>query len=205
MYLYDSILVHMIRKATVTDINFIFEIYSSYCIDEKRVDHADYQYEIQKTGFLLGLNNKKTIKDLIKTADLFLVDDYNTKIRGYVIFNKEKDFKDDNFKIWLDISSKKRYYNDPSAISIYEIAINKEYKAKGVASELLIRSEQILKKKGIKIIYSIVTIAPLTNCPSLLFHHKNGFRRVAMGIPRTLFKLKNYSSILFEKPVGLRI
>jgi len=189
----------MIRKVTLKDLNSIFDIYSSYCIDRKRVEDTIYQYGIQESGFFLGLDKKETIRDLIHSANLFLVDEYNGEIRGYIVFSKEADFKDDNYKIWIDTASKNNYYNNPYAISVYRIAICKEYKAKGVASELQKKSEQILEKEGIKIIFSTVTVAPLTNCPSLLFHHRNGFRRVAIGLPRTLFSLKNYSSILFKK------
>ena len=189
----------MIRKVKSSDLDRIFAIYSSYCIDRSRLNDYKYQFDLQKNGFLLGLDTKSTIKKLIESSELFLVDEDNKDIRGYIIFNKDKDYLDDRYKIWLNTSMREKYYLGDKTISVYEVAVAENHHGKGVAAVLLNKSEKILTEKGIKELFSIVTIAPITNCPSLLFHHRNGFNRIAVGKPRTLFNLKDYSSILFGK------
>jgi ribosomal protein S18 acetylase RimI-like enzyme len=189
----------MIRKARPEDLENIFAIYQKVALDRTKLQDLNYQAKIQKEGFLLGLDNKEIYGSLIKEAHSFLVAEENGEITGYIIADHREKYYDDEYKTWFDPEAKNLYYNDPCSMSIAAIAVSPGCSQRGIATALLKELENKLKSENFKYLYSIATLAPVTNSPSIIFHTKNGFKRIAMGKPRTLFNLDSYSGVLFYK------
>jgi N-acetylglutamate synthase-like GNAT family acetyltransferase len=189
----------LIRSAQIDDLSKIFEIYTSSTLKRDLLYDRGYRYRIQKSGFLLGLDTKESLGLLIDDAHFFLVAEDENEIQGYLIADHNDKFIDDEYKTWFDPEIKELYYNSNNVMSVHTLAVHPSYKGKGVASHLISNLVLKLKEEGIKYLFSIVTLGPLTNCASLLFHTKRGLKRLAMGSPRTLFDLENYSSVLMYK------
>ena len=145
----------MIRKVKSSDLDSILAIYSFFCINRKKLRDYNYQFNLQKNGFLLGLDTRTTFKKLIGESELFLVDENRGEINGYIAFSSDKEFRDDRYKIWLNIDMKEKYYLSDNTISIYEIAVAHKCHGKSVASALLKKSEKILAEKGFKELFSV--------------------------------------------------
>ena len=85
-------------------------------------------------------------------------------------------------------------------MTIASITVDPGYSGRQFAGKMLGYLEEKLIKESYERLFSIVTVAPLTNCPSIIWHAKNGFKRLAMGRPREkLFDLEWYSGILLYK------
>src|SRR3990170_4403071 len=191
----------MIRSATPDDLGSIVKIYNKVRLDRKKLGNIRYETELQKNGFLLGIDTPEKILEEIKETYDFLVEEKNGKISGYLVANHRdhQKFYDDEYKTWFDLELKDFYYNNPKGMTIATLAVDPSFTGKGVATKLLKFLEENLKKEDFKYLFSIVTLAPITNCPTIIWHTKNGFRRFAMGRPRRLFDLDNYSGVLFYK------
>ncbi|MDQ3099300.1 MAG: GNAT family N-acetyltransferase [bacterium] len=192
----------MIRNTTINDLESLDTIKNKVKLDPARLDDCEYQYTIQKTGFLLGSDEIYDAKALLNKAEEFLVLEEGNKIKGFISCDHEDKYLDDEYKTWFSEDAKSIYYSDPKATSIYAVAVDLECAQSGVASSLLGALEQRLMQKGFRYLFSIVTMSPVTNCPSLLFHSRNNFKRVAMGRPRELFGLKNFASVLLMKELA---
>lgn len=188
-----------IRPAKSTDIEAIYTIYEKVSLDRSQLGNVAYETEIQKKGFLLGLENKSHYEKWLQEAYLFLVVEEDGKIIGYIVGDHREKYYDDEYKTWFDEKLKDLYYHSPHAMTVSCIALDPEYSKKGIASGLLTALEEKLRAEKYKYLFSIITMAPVTNCPSLLFHTKKEFRRIAMGRPRRLFELDNYVGILLCK------
>jgi GNAT superfamily N-acetyltransferase len=190
-----------IRKATLGDLDSLNTIHASVILDRSQLKDVAYQADIQNKGFLLGTDDPHDIAEEISNAHQFLVAEEENKLLGYAIADhrEEEQYYDDEYKTWFDLSLKELYYNSPKAMSLSTIATDPSIIKKGVATSLLKSLEEQLLGEEFTHLFSIVSIAPLTNCPSLLWHTRNGFQRLAMGKPRRLFELDNYSAILFYK------
>lgn len=189
----------MIRAAQLSDLSQIWHIYQSVTLDRSRMDDPAYQYQLQKNGFLLGQDTRVDLQRLIIEADLFLVSVDGDQLNGYIIADKSDTFQDDEYKTWFDETVKDIYFNSPSIMCIHTLAVNPDSNHTGVASQLLAEFEQQLKLKGITHLFSIITLGPLTNCASLLFHTKRGSKRLAVSRPRRMFELDHYASVLLYK------
>lgn len=190
----------MIRKATVADLEAIYQLYIKYKLNISRINDTKYAAKAQHDGFLIALEDKKDLKKRIQENFLFNVFDENGKIIGFINVNKEIYFPEeaDNI-IWFNKIVKEHYFHNDKSIVLHDIVVDDAYKGKGVAKQLLEDSQQAIVKAHYTHLYSIVTIAPLTNCPSIIFHTKNRFERACVTMPIDLFGLKNLQSILFYK------
>ena len=192
----------MVRKATVGDLDEIFSIYNKVKLDRTRLGDSSYAASIQRNGFLLGLDDRGTLEKELSSAYEFLVAEQETKIVGYLIADhaKEQKFYDDEYKTWFDLQVKDFYYQSPKGMSIESVVIDPDYSRKGIADQLLQSLERKLRNEFFEKLFSIVTIAPVTNCPTIVWHTKNGFKRLAMGKPRErFFDLDWYSGVLLYK------
>lgn len=190
----------IIRKALQTDIEGIMRVYKKERLDRSQINQRDYLVDVQKRGFLLGLDSQEIYQRLINEAHLFLVAEADQKIIGYLIADHREKFYDDEYKTWFDLELKEIYYHHPRAMSISHLAVDYDYSRQGVATILFQKLIAVLKDEGFKHLFSIITLAPLTNCPTIVWHTKNGFRRIAMGRPREmLFDLKWYVGVLLYR------
>jgi N-acetylglutamate synthase-like GNAT family acetyltransferase len=189
----------MIRKATQKDLDSIYQLYLCIALDRSRLSDVAYQASIQNNGFLLGREDEKHFEKLIDESIQFLVSEDKNTINGYIVADHRDKYRDDKYKTWFDQTAKERYYSSPQSVSIESLGVKKENFRTGVATVLLRELEKQLKGKGYHYLYSIVTMTPFTNYPSVSFHSKNGFQRISVGRPRRLFDLDNYSSALYFK------
>jgi L-amino acid N-acyltransferase YncA len=192
----------MIRKAVPNDLEQIYRLYQNYSLDTTKVTDSNYAANVQRDGFLIALESKKDIADRIQNDFLFTVFEEDGKVAGFINVNKEIYFPEEaNNIIWFDKALKKQYFHDDTSIVLHQIIVDETYKGKGIGKKLLEESIQTLRTASYKDLFSIVTLGPVTNCASILFHTKNGFGRVCVTMPIDLFGLKNYQSLLFHKRI----
>lgn len=193
----------MIRKAKKHDINEIYSLYRDYSLNVEKIHEPEYATTVQQDGFLVALEDKNDIEKRIESNFLFHVYEENGKILGYININKEIYFPEDADNIiWFDKALKQMYFHSKTAIVLHEIIVARNQHEKGIATQLLEQSKQAVVDAGYTDIFSIVTLAPVTNCPSLIFHTKNVFERACVTMPIELFGMKNYMSVLFHLPIN---
>lgn len=188
----------MIRNATTEDVKSLFRLYKRVSLNKEKLSDPLYRASIQRSGFLLGGDTEEDMKRLIEQSVCFLVYEQRANILGFAIASTEKEYKDDQYKIWFDKNIKQIYYRNTS-VSLLSIAVDPEVSGKGVAGKLLYVLEQKLKLQEFCYLFPVIAISPITNCPSFVFHEKHGFERIATGIPRKLFGLCHYASVLLYK------
>jgi ribosomal protein S18 acetylase RimI-like enzyme len=149
--------------------------------------------------FDLGRLSQEDIKKLIDDAFLFLVLEENSQIKGYCIAVKEKEFHDTENKVWFDLRAKKLYYEDKGALTIEAIAVSPQFLHQGVGSALLSEVEKEMIINKMHYLFSIISISPIENKASVLFHEKHHFLKIAESKKKTLFEIENYSAALYFK------
>jgi len=151
--------------------------------------------KLEDAGFVIGeYTREEFLHDLNK---IFLVAEVKQRIAGYVILSDEKEFFDNDYKIWLDKKYKVEYFGKKSIeLKVINTGLNQ---GKGVGTALLYEAMKFAKKQNKLFLFSIVTTAPVINLPSIKFHLKHGFSVSAIRRPGNLFGLENYQCILFRK------
>lgn len=183
-----------IRKAAVQDERAVLALFSRFVCHS--FDQTD-KWKCQKQGFLLGeYTSDQFRKDV--TSNLFAVAELSGKIIGYIRIDNEHEYKDNETKVWFSSDCKKEYFEDHHA-EIGALAVDTTYKRTGIASALLGYVEEDLRMQNIERLFSIVALSPLTNLPSVAFHEKQGFERMAVSLPQTLFGFNHYQSVLYRK------
>jgi L-amino acid N-acyltransferase YncA len=190
----------MIRPATIKDFKAIEKIYQSHLLDQQKVAQPNYAAKMQKSGFLLDLSDATERQKRVETSQLFKVYEENGQVFGFIDINKEIYFPEeaDNI-VWFDQQRKQEYFHGKNSTVLHLIAVDQKATSKGIASQLLQGCLEDLKKQGMGYLFSLIVFGPVTNCPSLVFHHKHGFERVSVAQPIDLFGFKNYQSLLFVK------
>jgi ribosomal protein S18 acetylase RimI-like enzyme len=189
----------MIRTATLKDLDSIYQIFMSNAVDFSKIGDFSYITQLEKHGFVLGTEEKKDIEKYLKERKYFFVFEEEKEIIGYIFGTAEKEYKDDEYKFWMDDEAKDLYYSDPKSFAIDAIVINRQSHHKGVGSQLLQYFEEKVKNDGYQYLFSIARILPITNCASILFHGKNGFKKIAISSPRFMFGMENMASMLLFK------
>lgn len=191
---------NMIRRATLEDSQQIYQLFLENTLDLSQIDQFDYQETMQREGFVIGDETKADFEKLIQDKKYALVYEEN-EIQGFLLADHDTDYLDDDTKYWLDLEAKNIYYNNPQTCTVGLIVVGKNFQGKGIGSQLLEHLETKLRKDGIKHLFNMVRILPLTNCASILFHTKNKFRKIAIASPTTRHGLKNSASLLFYKQI----
>lgn len=192
----------MIRKATPGDIDQIWKLHEDYILDVNRALESDYSAQVQSRGFIAAEFSKEDVLTRIKKSHIFYVYEDGGKILGLIDINKEIYFPEeaDNI-IWLTLELKYKYFHGDKSITLHYIAVDAKAKGKNIARQLFSEASHQLSEEGYKDLFSIVTIGPLTNCPSIIWHAKQGFHRACVTMPIDLFGLKNYTSLLFHRSI----
>lgn len=188
-----------IRIAVPEDLPAIYSLYSRIALDHSRLGNVSYEETIQKQGFLMGIDTKEDITKTITDAHHFLLAYTNDQLVGYLVTDHKEKFYDDEYKTWFDPGLKDRYYHDPKSMSIQALVVEPTFGRQGIATRLLAEELFTLTSQGFTHLFSIITLAPITNCPTIAWHTKHGFKRMAMGRPRRLFDLDNYVGVLLYK------
>lgn len=187
----------MIRRATAQDYEAIKSLKQVLGIQREKLRDQQYKFLLQKKGFLLfpDLEKSDFERDLKK---FFLVYEINNVVAGYIVIGTEQEMKEESSAYWLNENFKSTYFAHPHA-DINVIVVSPDANHKGVGTALLKAVEQEIRKQNIPYLFSLVVLSPLTNVPSLLFHEKHGFDRIAITSYPELFGIKNYQSILYGK------
>jgi ribosomal protein S18 acetylase RimI-like enzyme len=188
----------MIRQAQIEDYEPIKKIKHSVGIDRSKLDNREYRVSLQKGGFLLFANLEKRDfeKDLRK---IFLVYEQEGEIIGYVRIDTEPEVEKDGDPIWFQQDLEPVYLSYPHA-NIGGIAVSPATKQKGIGTALLQEAiKRIKQREMVSYLFSAVVFSPITNLPSILFHEKSGFDRVAFVNFQNLYNLENYQCVLYGK------
>lgn len=193
----------MVREANTGDMAELQQLHNTVQLDISKLGDTEYETEVQKKGFLLGTDEAHDMAEELDKAYKFLKFVVDGKIVAYLIADHsvEQKYYDDEYKTWFDDDLKDFYYNNPKGMTIATIVVDPTLTGKGTATTLLERLEAILKIDKYEYLFSIVVVAPVTNCPSIVWHAKSGFKRLAMGKPRRLFELDNFASVLMYKKI----
>jgi GNAT superfamily N-acetyltransferase len=186
----------MIRQAQLEDYEDIEEIKNSLRLDIHNIKSPQYRYDIQRQGFLMP--GDFSLDNLAQEVNhLFLVYEENGKVLGYFHVNDER-MENDSGTHWYDPKLKKDYFSLPHAC-IGGLAVSPKNTRHLIATKLLEEGCKILKNQLYLNLFSFISVSPLMNIPSLLFHERMGFDRIMISDPESLFGLQNYQCFLYRK------
>ena len=117
------------------------------------------------------------------------------KVVGFLRVDEKQDYSQQTPLIWLEPTFKDTYFSMPHAV-IGGIGVLPEYTKHGFATQLFLETIKELTTKNIRSIFSLVTTSPVCNTPSLKFHEKNGFEKIAEREKGDTFDLHDYQSVL---------
>lgn len=193
----------MIRDAAATDLENIYRLYQSHFLDLSKLDNRPYTSEIQKTGFMLGLETVEDIKERIKKDHIFRVFEQAGDIFGFINVNQEIYFPEDATNaVWSNLKAKEEYFRSQNSITLHTIAVSKDHYHQRIATDLLNSCIVDLKAQGFTNLFSITMLGPVADNASIGFHTKVGFSKVCVTKPADLFGIKNYESVLFCKELA---
>lgn len=193
----------MIRKATLDDIDQIWKLHTDYIFDVNRVSESDYGTQVQSRGFIVADLTREDVLTRIQKSHIFNVYEEDGKVLGLIDINKEIYFPEEATNIvWLDSKLKEKYFRGDKSIALHYIAVDSCAKGKNIAKQLFGDALTQLAQKGYTDLFCIVTTGPLTNCPSIIWHTKQGFHRACVTLPIDLFGLKYYTSLLFHLSIA---
>lgn len=189
----------MVRQVLPSDYEAFLQIHKETNLSLENLKDPKYKFHIQKNGFLLPstLTKEHFEKDLGK---IHFVYEVNNRAVGFLRIDEEQEMDMSDEVSWLRPDLKDLYFSKPHA-DIGGLAVLPEFGKTGIATKLLIASIEKIKEKNIPYLFSFVVISPITNFPSMIWHEKNDFERVAVSNPHTLFDMKNYQSFLFGKKI----
>ena len=197
MTIFTRYTVDMVRHVTEKDYDTIQEIRHPYILDIDNLSDQEYRWKMQKSGFVGEFTPVEFKEDL---HHLFLVDEDKSGILGYLRIDSDREYKDNDKKVWFSEAFKQSYFEGNHA-EIGMIGTREDAKRIGVATGLLDFAMIELQKKKIPYLFSIVAISPLTNFPSMMIHEKWEFIRAAVSSPHHHFDMDNYQSILYAKTI----
>ena len=191
----------MIRKAIAHDYSALMHIKHTLGLEVSYLDDLDYKVKMQKAGFLLKTPSYTPEEFQIDLDKIFLVYEDNGKAVGFIRIDEIQEI-DRTAKAWWNMPEiQDAYFSLPHA-DIGGIAVLPEVANRGVATDLLNRAIDEIRNKNIPYLFSLVVVSPITNTPSILFHEKNGFQRLALVTEPDYFEYKQYQSIIYGKSLS---
>lgn len=187
----------MIRRAVIEDFAACSAITNELSLKPDQLNRYQYRVNIQKQGFLVPvpLIQEKFVERL---KNIFLVYEHQDKVVGFIRIDQEQQTGREDHVDWFQSRFKKIYYSEPHR-SIGKIAISFHSGHKGVGTKLLDEAIKKIRLSNASYLFSFVIFSPITNIPSIMFHEKNNFTRVAISISRRLYGMDNFRSILYTK------
>lgn len=186
-----------IRKATASDFEQIKHIKDELAINLSKLGDSAYHYTIQTRGFLIPGDYTKTDHS-VDIKKIFFVCEDDSKILGYLRVDEEHEMSDDSGTYWYKPEFNDIYFSSPHAC-VGGVGVLPEAEGKGIGTKLLQAAITEVKNKGISYLFSFITMGPVTNVPSMLFHEKNGFQRVMYSLPEDLFGMHDYQCYVYAK------
>lgn len=190
----------MTRQAISSDFADLKHIIDVSGMDVERLSDPAYRLDVQKKGFLIRseYTHERHAGDMKK---IYLVAEIEQKVVRFLRIDQEQEADASDEMFWYQPQLKEVYFSLPHA-DVGGLAVLPHVGRGGIATQMLHHAEQEVLKKGINYLFSFVVFSPVTNLPSLLFHEKYGFERVAVSLPHTLFGMQGYQSILYAKKLS---
>ncbi len=190
----------MIRNATRSDYFAIKHIKEVNGLIVEDLEDIDYKIRIQKSGFLLkGVYPKEQMeKDLQK---IYKVYEHNKEVVAFIRVDETQEMKRESNAFWFKPELKEAFFALPHA-DIGGLAVLPHTTNSGIATKLLEFVIPEIARKSIPYVFSFVVLSPVTNVPSMLFHEKNGFERIAVNTVPKLFGMKMFQSILYGRKIS---
>jgi ribosomal protein S18 acetylase RimI-like enzyme len=186
----------MIRKAQTADFDSVTRIRQSLALDLHKLGDTDYKVQIQRSGFLLPLG--LTIEEFLEDIEKYIVYVHDEEVVGYLRVDEEQEIGPDNEVIWFRPDLKDLYFSKPHA-DIGGVGVLPEASQHGLATKMLHEVEKQVHERGVAYLFSFVVLSPVTNFPSMMFHEKNGFERIAVLVPKSSYGMEGYQSLLYGK------
>ena len=190
----------MVRQATEHDYSAIKAIKEKLALEVSNLTDLAYKLHVQQQGFLL--KSPYTEEDM-KTdlQKVYVVYEHEGKVVGYLRIDEEQEMRKEADALWFRPELKDVFFAKPHA-DIGGIAVLPGDEQKGFASQMLAHVEKELQAKGISYVFSFIVLSPVVNFPSMMFHEKNGFERLALVPAPELFVMKNFQSFLYGKKLS---
>lgn len=186
---------HEIRRACPKDFEAIKQIIDNLTLDPQRLQDQEYKNMLESNGFLIP---RKFSKEKFQNQK-FLIYQKDNHILGFLKIENQQELPFPFLANWNKPDLKEEYFSKPH-FDIGIIATAPNTQKSGIATSLLNEAINIAQNQDISYLFSFIVISPLINYPSIQFHKKNGFEKIAIlkKIP-FLFSLKNYQSNLYAK------
>jgi GNAT superfamily N-acetyltransferase len=187
----------MIRQATINDFADIKQIKEVLALEVTNLNNLEYKLRVQQKGFLLksSYTEENMTQDLQK---IYLAYEEGGKVIGFVRIDEEQEMSRNADAFWFRPEMKESFFIMPHA-DLGGISVLPEHEHQGIATKMLGVAEREVKAKGIAYLFSFVVLSPVINFPSIMFHEKNGFDRLACVNAPELFEMKNFQSFLYGK------
>lgn len=191
----------MIRQAVPRDFESLKHIKNMLGLEVDTLGDLAYRLKVQKNGFLLKRPAYREEEFQTDLQKIYLVCEDAGQVNGYVRIDETQEMEKGAEAWWFIPELMEPYFSLPHA-DIGGIAVLPEASHKGVATNLLTAAIAAIKQKRIPYLFSFVVLSPVTNMPSILFHEKNGFHRIALVNESEFFQLKKYQSFLYGKKLS---
>ena len=189
-----------VREAQLIDFEPIVRLREQLIIDIGSLSVPEYRLKVEGSGFLLPteLSREDFQHELHK---YFVAEDESQHLSGYLKLEDHQELEEGEAINWCKPELEAAYLSKPHA-DIGGIAVDPQKAGRGIASAMLHIAEGRAVALGNTYLFAFVVSAPIKNLPSMSFHEKNGFERIAILKPETLFGIENYQSILYGKKIA---
>ena len=188
----------MLRQGNIEDFEAIVSINRAVTLDVDKLDDPDYRARVQQDGFLLP--GELTVETFQADLPGYIIAEEEGKILGYLCLHGYQSWETQTIDAvdclmpgWQSI-----YFAEPHAY-IHKVAIDRESQSRGTATSLLREAEDQVRDREIPWLFSMIVISPVTNVSSMLFHEKNGFKRVVQTRPARAADLDGFANLLYGK------
>jgi L-amino acid N-acyltransferase YncA len=148
-------------------------------------------------GFLLApTTEEEVLQNLARSSRYFVTTDGKHEVVGFIALAQPKISEEMLNKMsWEDESVQTKLVSDYH-FYINIVATRTDCTSRGIARLMY---ESVFQQFPPFYFSAFVVTQPITNARSLIFHEKQGFKRIGVFRAETFLDLKNYESVLFLK------
>ncbi len=182
---------------TRANYHFYRQLYLPYYVDLAKIEDPTYRNFLSTHGFLVGDPNPP---ESMTNSPFFVFAKEGKTVVGAIRADRlsSKLYGEDYKLSWSGSKEIKDVFNREEGYELGVILVHPEYKQKGVGTALFEQLLSHMKEQKVPHLFSWVVYEP-KNLPSLAFHSKMGFSKVAHFSSRNSFGISNYQSVLFHR------
>lgn len=189
-----------IRSAEASDYEAIASIRDKLVLDVSRLDEPGYAAAVEQNGFLMPVEISQT--GFTERASDYIIGEARGEVVGFLRLDDEQEMDPDEVPLWVDPAMDEVYWEMPHA-NIGKIAVLPGVRKRGVAAAMLSEAEYRAKERGAGYLFAfIVTCHPPTNHPSIRFHTKHGFQRIAPLEAQVAYGISDYVATMYGKKMS---